>query len=323
MNLRTELSLKYEGKIDLKDPVLTLGSCFAQSIGQKFADNKFHIIINPFGSSYHPLSIHKLLLYTALQEYPQKNTFLENHGVYLNYDFHSMFNNIKEVDLQKIISETIGSLHYQLKNCKALILTYGTSWIYERRDTGETVANCHKMPSGLFTKRLTTVEEINESFRRVYKTILSINPGIRLFLTVSPVRHVKDTLELNNVSKSVLRVACHQLCEEFSEVSYFPAYEIMIDDLRDYRFYKDDLIHPTELAEAYIWQKFSATFFNQKTLNFLREWQEISQALAHRPFHPLGNSHKKFVEETIVRLEELKSLVDVEREISSMKSQLG
>jgi GSCFA family len=323
MNLRTELSLKYEGKIDLKDPVLTLGSCFAQSIGQKFADNKFQVSINPFGSTYHPLSIHKLLLYTALHEVPQENTFLKNNGVYLNYDFHSMFNGVSEVGLQKILSEVIGSLHYQLKNCKVLILTYGTSWIYERVDTGEAVANCHKMPSGLFIKRLTSTDEIKESFRRVYETLLSNNPSIRVILTVSPVRHLKDTLELNNVSKSVLRVACHQLSEEFSEVSYFPAYEIMIDDLRDYRFYKDDLIHPTDMAEEYIWQKFSATLFNQKTLNFLREWQEINKALAHRPFHPSGNSHKKFVQDTIARLEELKSQVDVEREIINMKSQLG
>ncbi len=320
MDFRTELILKPSSwSINLKDPILTIGSCFAQSIGQRLLDNKFPVSVNPFGTTYHPLSIHKLLQYASFQEYPTDHTFLENNNIHFNYNFHSEFNGLSRSELQNQLQQIIASVHYRLKDCKVLILTYGTSWIYERKDTGESVANCHKMNSALFTKRLTNPEEIKESLENTFKTLKSINPDLKIILTISPVRHIKDTLELNSLSKSILRVACHQLSEKYEAVKYFPAFEIMMDDLRDYRFYKNDLIHPTEMAEDYIWDKFSACYFNQQTINFLNQWKEIKKALSHRSFHPSSNSHQKFLHETLTRLEELKSDMDVQEEINQIK----
>jgi GSCFA family len=323
MDFRTELSLKPSAlKIDLKDPILTIGSCFADSIGQELIDNKFKAIVNPFGTTYHPLSIHKILKYAAYQEYPTGNTFLVNDGIHFNYDFHSDLNGSSQSELAGRLREHIASVHYYLKTCKVLILTYGTSWIFERIDTGEAVANCHKMPGTLFTKRLAGVDEIKNSFEELYNILKSINKNITIILTVSPVRHIKDTLVLNNVSKSILRIASHLVSAENPDVDYFPAFEIMMDDLRDYRFYKSDLIHPTDMAEEYIWGKFSSVYFDKEVIGLLEQFDEIRKALAHLPFHQSSDSHQKFLRKTLIRLEELKSRMNVEEEIKVLKSQL-
>ena len=323
MNFRTAVTLKPSPyKIQMDDRILTLGSCFAQSIGQKFLDHKLRTLINPFGTTYHPLSIHKLLHYALYHEYPPPHTYLENAGVTFNYDFHSSFHGPEQANLQKQLQECIGVSHYFLKNCRRLIITYGTAWIYERVDTGEAVANCHKMPSAIFAKRMATVAEMVDSFKALHKALETINPALQIILTVSPVRHIKDTLSLNSVSKSALRLACHELSEQFTQVDYFPAYEIMMDDLRDYRFYETDMIHPSEVAEDYIWEKFCEKYFEPSTLQFFNEWTEIRKALAHRPFHPEGNAHQDFLKNTMVRLEAVAPIVDVAEEISQIKSRL-
>jgi hypothetical protein len=154
----------------------------------------------------------------------------------------------------------------------------------------------------------------------MYAAAKAFNPEIKVILTVSPVRHLKDTLELNSVSKSVLRLACHTLSQQHADVAYFPSYEIMMDDLRDYRFYKADMIHPSDVAEEYIWQKFIDGYFDDDTKLFLSKWKEITLALKHRPFNRESASHQKFIAETIKRLEELKFLVDVDKEIALLKN---
>ena len=275
--------------------MLTLGSCFAQSVGQRLTENKFQTMANPFGTTYHPFSIHKLFCYASFNEYPTEHTYLVNHGISYNYDFHSSLADTGRNILQKQIEERIASAHHHLKDCGVVLLTYGTAWIYERLDTKAAVANCHKMPGSLFARRLVSDQEIVESFDSVLKSIESFNPTIQFILTVSPVRHLNDTLPLNSVSKAVLRLACHQLSEKYKQVHYFPAYEMMMDDLRDYRFYEKDLIHPTEFALEYIWSKFSNHYCDQATLAFLKSWGEIRKTLAHRPFHPDSAAHKKFI----------------------------
>ncbi len=203
------------------------------------------------------------------------------------------------------------------------MITYGTSWIYERADTGEAVANCHKMPAALFTKRLAGYDEVVKSFEEIYSILRSVNPSLKIILTVSPVRHLKDSLVLNTISKSVLNLACHTITSKYPDVGYFPAFEIMMDDLRDYRFYKDDLIHPTDAAVDYIWDKFSSCYFDKSTLGFLSQWNDISKALAHRPFHKGSESHQRFIKSTLKQLEELNLIVDVDKEIKQLKSQLA
>lgn len=323
MNLRTELDVKPASwSLEIGDQVLTLGSCFAQSMGDRFSANKFKAMTNPFGTTYHPFAIHRLLAYTAYQERPSHHTYLTHDGISYNQDFHSSNSAPDQAQLERKLSDSIGVVHHFLKDCDALIITYGTAWLFERRDTGEPVANCHRMPADTFSRRLVTVDEIMGSFREINKAIRAAHPGLRIILTISPVRHVKDTLPLNAVSKAALRLACHQLAEEFDHVSYFPAYEIMIDDLRDYRFYANDLLHPSTLAETYIWDKFAEMYFSEETKGFIKEWAGIQQALSHRAFHPESDGHQAFLANTLRQLEGLHGKVNVDEEVKQLRASL-
>lgn len=306
----------------LTDRILTLGSCFADSIGAQLIRFKSQALPNPFGVIYNPHSIHKALRYSVFNEAPLPGTFLQHQGIHLNYDFHSELSSLHATDLQKNLVDRIGSVHHFLRDTRLVMITYGTAWVYERNDTHEIVANCHKQPSQIFTKSLLTQKKIIESFEGMYRDLKGFNPDIRIILTVSPVRHLKDTLELNSVSKSVLRIACHTLQEVFQGVEYFPAYEMLLDDLRDYRFYKSDMIHPSAEAEEYIWEQFASRYFNNDVRAFMEKWKNIEQALKHRAFHPESAAHQNFLKETLKKLEEIKGQVNVENEIRSLKDSM-
>jgi hypothetical protein len=200
-------------------------------------------------------------------------------------------------------------------------MTYGTAWVYQLKDNGEIVANCHKVPANQFSKSLLSHLAITESFDEFYLTLKKINPAIQIILTVSPVRHLKDKLALNSVSKSVLRLACHTISSSHDDVHYFPAYEIMLDDLRDYRFYKADLIHPSDVAEEYIWEQFITCYADEHLRQFIQDWKAILAALAHRSFHSNTVAHQQFLKNTLEKLQAFKTLVDVEPEIALIKSQ--
>ena len=309
-------------RISLSDRILTIGSCFSDAIGSQFVGNKINCNANPFGVIYNPASIHKAVQYAILNEPVPEDTFLQRDDVFFNYDFHSEFASMNLSYLQDQLKAIISSIHSFLRDTNWLIITYGTAWVYERSETNTIVANCHKMPQSMFIKSLMTPEKVLDSFGLMYHELKSINPDINILLTVSPVRHIKDTLELNSASKSVIRVACHTLTKEFRDVSYFPAYEIMMDDLRDYRFYKADMIHPTQVAEQYIWEKFAEQYFDDDLKTFMSKWHEIQLALAHKPFHPASSAHQNFVKEMLKKLEELKGVVDVEEEATALRRQL-
>ena len=322
-NYRTSVSIGVSGNlISLQTSVLTIGSCFADTIGSRLVQFKTQALANPFGVLYNPNAIHKVLRYALFNEVPQQHTYLQHKDVHLNYDFHSEFSALRKEDLERKIRETTGSVHYALKQADWLFITYGTAWVYERTDTGDLVANCHKQPAASFTKSLLSQKQIIESFERVYSDLKAFNPTIRIILTVSPVRHIKDTLELNSVSKSILRVACHSLQETFKDVEYFPAYEMMIDDLRDYRFYKEDMIHPSDEAETYIWEHFLNRYASDSFQKFIGQWKSIQTAIAHKPFHPQTQAHQQFLKDTLRKLEELKTLVNVEEEIAGIRQQI-
>jgi hypothetical protein len=307
--------------IGLKTPILTIGSCFADAIGSRLKTNKILTQPNPFGTIYNPHSIHKVLQYAIQNAVVPESTYVETSEVFLNYDFHSELNSHNKEELKAILLRNISNTHHFLKSAQCLIITYGTAWIYQRNDNGEIVANCHKMPGNLFSKSLLTHKKIIESFEALYKDLKSFNPSIQIILTVSPVRHLKDTLELNSVSKAVLRLACHALSSTYNDVHYFPAYEIMLDDLRDYRFYKADMIHPSEVAEDYIWQKFTACYADANFKKFIEDWKPIIATLSHRPFHHTTDAHQRFLKKTLDKLEAFKDQVDVDEEIQMIKSQ--
>jgi hypothetical protein len=320
---RTEIKTKTSrSRIHLSSSLLTQGSCFSDAIGERLNRYKFKTLVNPFGIIYNPHSIHKALTYGIFNEPVPDHTYLHQHDLFLNYDFHSGFSALRKEELHDRLVETIGATHFFLKDLEWLVLTYGTAWVYERTDTGEIVANCHKIPGSRFSKTLMTPVEIISSFRTFYDSLKKFNPGIRVILTISPVRHLKDTLELNSVSKSSLRIACHQIENEFPAVEYFPAYEIMTDDLRDYRFYKADMLHPTSQAEDYIWEKFADRYVDDQAHIFIEKWNEILSALNHRPFHSQSPSHQQFLKDTLRKLEELKYQANVEEETREIRKQM-
>jgi hypothetical protein len=281
------------------------------------------VLVNPFGTIYNPHSIHKSLQYAMSNGQPDPRLLLQRQDVFLHYDFHSQFSSLRNEELEDSLRSVITKTHMFLKTADCLILTYGTAWVYEHNVLKEIVANCHKIPQGAFKKFLLTQKQILDSFETVYVQLKAFNQKLKVVLTVSPVRHLKDTLELSSVSKSILRVACHTLSQQHQDVEYFPSYEIMLDDLRDYRFYKSDMIHPSDVAEEYIWEQFGKQYFEEDLQTFLWKWKDIRSMLDHRPFHPGSAAHQKFLLETIKKLEELKSVVNVDEEISRLKNQLA
>jgi len=309
-------------KIGISDRILTIGSCFADIMGSRLKSAKVPTLTNPFGNLYNPHSIFKAIRYAIANELPTPNTFVKHQDVFLNYDLHSEVSSLHQDKLQSQLTEIIGTSHDFIKNAQWLILTFGTAWVYTRKDTGEVVANCHKQPKTLFTKSLMTQKQILNSFDSFYGNLKQLNPSIKIILTVSPVRHINDTLELNSVSKSVLRTSCYTIVQENPEIMYFPAYEIMLDDLRDYRFYKPDMIHPNVVAEDYIWSGFTTSYFEPSLLEFMKTWQNIQNALTHRPFHPTSTAHQAFLKELLATLEGFRGMVNVEEEIKQIEAQL-
>ena len=238
--------------IRLNTPVLSLGSYFANTMGLRLQQNKFQALINPFGVIFNPLSIYKLLQNSISPTEVRGEDLVQSQGMWYHYDVHSKLWADDPAVLQDKIQQQVQSTHQFLQSTKVLILTFGTAYGYFLKNNQQLVANCHKVPQHFFEKRLLTVEEITQGFDNLYNQLQEIAPDLKIILTVSPVRHIKDTIPANQVSKSILRVACHQITEQFNEVMYFPAYELLLDDLRDYRFFGTDMIHPNSIAEDYI-----------------------------------------------------------------------
>ncbi len=309
-------------KIRLNDSVLTIGSCFSDTIGKQLAQHKFSTLINPFGAVYNPISIHRLIGWSLKNQMPDESGYAQRDDVHFHYDFHSQFAALSVNHLKESLRHALALTHNFLQHTNWLMITYGTTWVYRLKSADRIVANCHKMPGRLFAKELLSQKKIIKSFDALYHPLKSKHPNVHILLTVSPVRHIRDTLELNSVSKSVLRLACHTICTAYPDVHYFPAYEILLDDLRDYRFYASDLIHPSEQAEDYVWQKLTEACMDENTRSFIAEWRSIRQALMHRPFLPGSQSHRRFIEDTIRRLKELSSVVNVKNEIEALKNQL-
>jgi hypothetical protein len=307
-------------KISLHTPILTLGSCFADMVGNQLKDNKLEVDINPFGTLFNPLSIFKILSPTYIQA--DERLYVQNPEAWVHYDFHSQFSGNTEEELSNTLIDKIAKTQSSRLEAQSLILTFGTSFIYKLLQPQTYVANCHKMHKSLFEKELLSVKDICKSFAILYKELKEINPNLRIILTVSPVRHTKDGMAENQVSKSILRAACHYLTTDYQDVEYFPSYEIMMDDLRDYRFYKSDMIHPNEVAEQYIFDRFSETYFDDNLKDFIKKWQPIRKALNHRPFNEKSVSHQQFLRKLLEDLEVISDLVNVGEEMEEVRGKL-
>jgi hypothetical protein len=322
---RTELTIApQERQLARTARVLTVGSCFADSIGSRLRLNKVNALVNPFGTVFQPLALAQLLRAAAGEEQDWQQHVVEARGRWQSYDFHSTIGAESPVELLQTIQDTVRRVGDFVRTADAVVLTLGTAWAYRLRETGELVSNLHKLPANLFEKELLTADEIVNGLAEVHALLRRVNPDIRIILTVSPVRHVKDTLPLNAVSKSVLRVACHYLSELLPGVSYFPAYELLTDELRDYRFYAADMLHPSEVAEEYIWDKFARAYFDVDFGRFRKEWAAVRQSLGHRPLHLGAPEHRTFLDQTVERLERLTSQgADVRQELRDVQRQLA
>ncbi|WP_138992397.1 GSCFA domain-containing protein [Larkinella sp. C7] len=323
MDFRTELSPEKLPVLIRPDArVVTIGSCFADVLGRQLTDNKVAVRSNPFGTLFNPVSIAKLLLASLQHAGPDPDLYVERDGLWFHYDFHSTFWGRSRDELHARLTELLTQTAEALRTADWLVLTLGTATVYRHLETGKVVANCQKMPGFLFEKYLYAYEHVQQTLTELVKKLKRANPGLQILLTVSPVRHTKDTLPLNQASKSILRAVSHELTVWNDQVHYFPAYEIMLDDLRDYRFYEADLIHPNAVAETYIFEKFAECAFDDELRSFITEWQTLRKSMAHRPFHEGTESHRRFLEKLLQQLDAVSKKADVTREKQEIESRL-
>ncbi len=307
MELYTRIDIKRPTvQFTVRERVLMLGSCFVENIGAKLEKNKFQVDINPFGTLYNPASIAQALRRLLHPERYTADDLFQHDGVFHSFAHHSRFSATSETECLSQINDRLTASATTLQTTKQLVLTFGTAYVYRLQQTGEVVANCHKLPEKLFTRTMLTVEEIVSEWKTLLLSLWEQQPELHILFTVSPIRHWKDGAHGNQLSKATLLLAIHSLQTAFPErVSYFPAYEIMLDELRDYRFYATDMLHPSELAIDYIWQRFVDSYMDEETKYFLKEWETIEKALNHRPFQPESETYKHFMSQTLLKIERL------------------
>lgn len=299
MNFTTPIPIpKNQNPIDYISKIISLGSCFAENMGEKFEYFKFQNTVNPFGIIFNPVSIEKLLERVVNQKvFTEKDIFFHNERWHC-FDVHSDLSNENKEEFLKQLNAVLHEMHSQILNATHIIITYGTSWVYSNIASNEIVANCHKVPQKQFLKELLSVETIEKSIQNTIGLIQKINPNCHFIFTISPVRHIKDGFVENQQSKSHLISAIHNLLntDHYGLTTvYFPSYEIMMDELRDYRFYAQDMLHPNQVAIDYIWEKFRNSSINESAHVTMDEVSTIQKSLAHKPFNLNSESHQKFV----------------------------
>lgn len=327
MELTTRVEIKNPGfGITHSDTLLFMGSCFSHETGSLFTEARFDTVVNPFGVVYNPMSLHTGLE-RLLHCRPYTPADIFRYGaLYHSFEHHSSFSG---TDPDKVLQNMNSSLHYasgKLHRASFLFITFGTAWIYEEKTTGKTVSNCHKLPASRFNRRKVSSEEAAGAWLPLLDELFTANPGIKVILTVSPVRHLRDGAHENSLSKSELLLLCDKIQKAFpARTYYFPSYEILLDELRDYRFYAEDMAHPSRQAVEYVWERLSETFFTPSTRQFIAEWKRLSRGLEHRPLTPDREGYEKFLDnlaDSFTRLAEKYPFLDVTpqlREIETIK----
>jgi hypothetical protein len=296
MNFRTNIKLQKErNQINYNSKLVLIGSCFSENISEKLHYFKFPTFSNPFGILFNPIAIENLITNAInLKKYSEKNTFLFNERWHC-FDAHSDISALTQNELIHKLNSAIEQTHQQLKNASHIVITLGTAWVYRFIETDTIVGNCHKVPQKKFLKEMLSVDETLASLQNICVLIKDINPTATIIFTVSPVRHLKDGFVENTQSKAHLISAVHQIITTKNKLFYFPSFEIMLDDLRDYRFYSSDMMHPNETAINYIWEQFKYVWIDEKTFTTLKEVDTIQKGLAHRPFNSSSTQHQQFL----------------------------
>ena len=285
---------------------MLLGSCFAENMGEKFEYFKFRNVVNPFGIIFNAVSIEKLIHRVVNKiVFTEKDIFFYN-DLWHCFEVHSQLSNPNKEEFLSNLNAILELMYQQITSLTHCIITLGTSWVYRNNNSNEIVANCHKVPQKEFTKELVSIEENVKCIQNIISLVHSLNPECNFIFTVSPVRHIKDGFVENNVSKAHLISAIHTINHQPSTINYFPSYEIMMDELRDYRFYAEDMLHPSQTAIDYIWIKFFENYINQKEFVTMNQVCEIQRSLKHRPFNPNSQSHQNFLKNLNQKIFELK-----------------
>ena len=294
-------------KISYTDKILFIGSCFTEEIGQQMHNLKFGVLQNPNGILYDPVSISSALVsYIDNKKFTEDDLFMLEE-LWHSWQHHSFFSGMNKETVLRNINHSQSEAHGFLKTSSWLIITAGTSYNYRLKKSGEPVANCHKAPQGYFEKELLTVEEIVYNLSTAISKLRFFNPQLKIIFTVSPVRHIRDGVIENSRSKARLIEAIHTIKEGAQNVFYFPAYELLIDVLRDYRFYKKDLVHPSDIAIEYIFESFSNAFIDEPGKKLLEEIRMVIAAMNHKPFQKESAAHKKFMKAQLQKIEQIKA----------------
>lgn len=303
-DFRTKIKLpQYHFSINHQHRLLSVGSCFAENIGQRLTDLKFKNNVNPFGILFNPISIIHNLTRLFENEIFQEGELFEHNGLWHSFAHHSVFSKIEKTAALVNIQNEFKQARIDLKNCQRLFLTFGTAHVFEHLKTDKVVANCHKMSVNSFRRRRLSVLEIVEIYLPFFEKMKFQNTDLQIVMTISPVRHIRDGLIGNQKSKAVLQLAIDEISQQLDFVHYFPAYEIMMDDLRDYRFYEADMIHPNQVAIEYIWEQFQHSFFDKNTQQLNQKIGKINAAIQHRPSHPQSMAHQQFLRKQLEKVE--------------------
>ncbi len=307
MKLQTSIPfVKASPQIDYSSKLMLLGSCFAEHIASKLKHYQFQSTSNPFGILFNPVAIEKLLHRSLERQRYAENELFYLNGLWHCFDAHSDLSRTSNKEALDALNKALDKTHEQVIEASHIIITLGTAWVYRHAENKRVVANCHKVPQKEFTKELLPVEEITKALRNILTLVESANKSATVLFTVSPVRHLKDGFVENNRSKAHLITAIHSLVDG-KAVKYFPSYELVMDELRDYRYYARDMVHPNELAVDYVWERFKEVWIDAHSLPIMEAVDQVQKGLQHRPLHPESENHKEFVKSLKSSIAKLKS----------------
>ncbi len=312
MKLQTQIPISpQENQIDYSSKVVLMGSCFVENIGSKLAYYQFNTFQNPFGILFNPVAIEQLIDRVVNQKsFTEKDIFYHNERWHC-FEVHSVLSHSDKDIFLKRLNTLLKETKLFLKQSSHIIITYGTAWVYNHLSTQTVVANCHKVPQSKFEKHILLVEAITQSIKRSVDLLKMVNPALTCIFTVSPVRHSKEGMVENTRSKAHLLSAIHRFMDQTSginnlQVFYFPSFEIIMDELRDYRFYEEDMIHPSNVAISIIWERFSVAWISPETEKLQKEIETIQKGLAHKPFDKESEEYKIFSKKLQQKIKEVK-----------------
>ena len=302
-----------ENPISYRDGLFLIGSCFSENIGAKLNTHLFKVFENPHGILFNPISVARSLTDCIENKVYTEADLFQLNEVWNSWHHHTRFSGITKKEAVDKINNTIAKAHAFLKTANHIVITLGSAWVYELNSQsshaiGQVVANNHKAPANWFDKKLMKPDELVLLLKHMVQALHQFNPHLQIIFTISPVRHLREGLVENNRSKAVLIQGVHEIVETTENIAYFPSYEYVIDDLRDYRFYAEDLVHPNYAASNYVWEKLVETYFNEQTQDIMKQVAELQLAMQHKPFFAGSTQHKEFLQNCIVKTERLLSL---------------